>query len=79
MWEVNERKIIKAYASGWFPVDVISIVPFEFVAPLFMSGDSLEQNVKMIGLIRLLKLLKLLKVRARIFKILSKFVDIQHV
>ncbi|GMH94318.1 hypothetical protein TrST_g2683 [Triparma strigata] len=58
----NFRAIRSNYLKSWFPIDLLSIIPFDLIASLTNSG-SLE-SLKIIRIIRLLRLLKL----ARIFK-----------
>lgn len=58
--------IAKNYLSGWFVIDLLSVLPFEFMTP--SGGLVLMRSMR---LLRLLKLLKLL----RAFRILEKWQD----
>lgn len=71
---VHDRKLIaKRYLTGWFAIDVISILPFELIMESFdNSYNNILRLARMGKLYRLLKLTKLV----RIFKLVkdtSKF------
>jgi len=67
----NHSKILKRYASGWLPLDVVSVLPFDLlVAADVFGGDNFNPSVlRTIRLIRLLRLLKLFRIlkASRIF------------
>ena len=52
--------IVRKYVFGWFPVDLVSIVPYDLIA-VMMQDDSLS-NLKVLRAIRLLRLAKLLRI-----------------
>lgn len=60
--------IASRYLTGWFPIDFVSILPFDLLS-IVMDSNSLQQ-LKVVRVIRLLRLIKLLRVlrSARIFK-----------
>ena len=62
-WVTDQGRIARRYAGSWLLVDVLSVVPYEFI-PLHPSAGI----VKMIKLVRLLKLLR----AARQPRIMSK-------
>lgn len=71
---VDDRRLIaKKYLTGWFIVDLISIVPFEYIMESFNNNyNNILKLARMGKLYRLLKLTKLV----RIFKLVkdtSKF------
>ena len=45
---------------GWFTIDLVSILPFEFVGPA-LNSDALA-NLKILRIVRLLRLIKLVRV-----------------
>ena len=53
----NFQAIRSNYLRSWFPIDLLSIIPFDLIATL-ANSDSLE-SLKIIRIIRLLRLLKL--------------------
>ena len=56
----NHRAIVRNYLFGWFPVDLISIVPYDLIGAM-MQDDSLS-NLKVLRALRLLRLAKLLRI-----------------
>lgn len=52
--------IVRKYLLGWFPVDLVSIIPYDLIA-VMMRDDSLS-NLKVLRAIRLLRLAKLLRI-----------------
>ena len=71
----SHKRIARIYLTGWFALDLVSILPFDIldVAGTFTSlGGNNEEVVKLIRLTRLLKLLKLLRI-LRASRILSRF------
>lgn len=56
----DHRIIIRKYLLGWFPIDLVSIIPYDLIAVLFQD-DSLS-NLKVLRAIRLLRLAKLLRI-----------------
>ena len=70
----NHNRIVKRYLSGWFSIDLVSILPFDTVS--VAMGDSAAgaglSELKILRVIRLLRLIKL----ARIFKSVRIFTRI---
>jgi hypothetical protein len=67
---VKDRgKIAARYARGWFPIDLVSIFPFENTDALFSSSHASPQQLKMMRMLRLLRLIKMLRLlrASRIF------------
>lgn len=54
------RSIATRYLRGWFIIDVVSIIPFEFVG-LALNNSALSQ-LKILRILRLLRLFKLVKI-----------------
>jgi len=65
----SHKSIVKNYLMTWFPIDVISVLPFDFLGLMFEGVAIFEmlKKVKIIRLIRLLKLMRVLKA-SRVFK-----------
>jgi hypothetical protein len=64
----DRKKIAISYLNGWFIIDLLSIMPFEFLLKLW-NGDAENANINGIlrvarigKLYRLIKLTKLLRV-----------------
>jgi len=55
--------IARNYLFGWFPVDVISVIPFDLLSVIADSSDM--GNLKALRVIRVLRLIKL----ARVFRV----------
>jgi hypothetical protein len=64
----QKGKIALRYFKGWFLIDLVSILPFDFIG-LAMDSKDLSQ-LKVLRVIRLLRLIKLLRIlrSARIFR-----------
>ena len=58
---LDSKAIIKRYLKSWFLVDLISVIPFEFITLSVGRGSDLEQ-LQLLRIIRLFRLLKLLRV-----------------
>ena len=56
----SNRRIARHYGFGWFPIDFVSILPFDMFGMIFESKD--VSQLKMMRLIRLLRLVKLARV-----------------
>jgi hypothetical protein len=75
----NRTKIAKAYLSGWFIVDLVAILPFEWIISSNSTGGQanslirvtrigkLYKLVKITRLMRLVRLLKLIKTKGKVF------------
>lgn len=72
----NFRAIRINYLGSWFPIDLLSIIPFDLIA-ILANSDSLE-GLKIIRIIRLLRLLKLARIfkASRIFKRLESTLSV---
>jgi hypothetical protein len=68
---VDQKKIIKRYLMGWFSLDMVSILPFDYFYPQAPDSSSSSNHllrlfrigklVKLLRLIRMLKTLRLMK------------------
>jgi len=58
-WEFRQRYIACRYLKSWFPLDIISLIPFDFIS--FVSASDSISQAKAIKLVRLLRLLKLVR------------------
>lgn len=58
---LDVKKITIKYVSSWFFLDLISVLPFEFLGNILHSGSSLAQ-LSLLRFFRLTRLLKLLRV-----------------
>ena len=66
------------YLRGWFPLDLISIAPFDTVSALVhTSNQTAQRALSVIRLFRLLKLLRILRA-GRIFKRLESQIEIDY-
>ena len=68
----NHKKIAKRYLSGWFSIDLVSILPFDTVSLAMGTAAAGLSDLKILRVIRLLRLIKL----ARIFKSVRIFTRI---
>lgn len=80
----SRKQIAKKYVTGWFLIDVMSILPIELLADSintnFNSIIRFARMGKLARLIRLTKLLRLLKIfrdKAKIIKMLSDFLKLR--
>jgi len=73
----NFRAIRKNYLSSWFTIDLVSIIPFDWLAAFSPNSDAVK-DLKIIRVIRLLRLLKLARIfkASRIFKRLESRINI---
>jgi len=66
--EHRQSRIARHYLQTWFPVDLISVIPFDLLAFFLQANDVKKaKGVKVFRLLRLLKMIRMLKV-SRIFK-----------
>jgi potassium voltage-gated channel Eag-related subfamily H protein 7 len=56
----DRRRIVKAYLFGWFPIDFISVVPFD-IANVVGDNEAVA-DLKILKVVRLLRLIKLLRI-----------------
>jgi hypothetical protein len=54
------KRIFQKYASSWFVLDLVSVLPFDFI-PYMLGGGGLQQ-LTLLRFVRLMRLLKLLRV-----------------
>ena len=70
-WVKDMKKIRWNYLKGWFPIDLLSILPFDILAlpsvGALSGGLSILKIIRIIRLMRLLKLFRVLKA-SRIYK-----------
>lgn len=59
-WVKSNSKIVKHYLTTWFPIDIVSVIPFDLIG--LLSGSDDIKNLKSVRLIRLLRLLKLVRI-----------------
>ena len=77
---IDDRKIISClYLSGWFWIDLLSIIPFDIIA--HQANNNMNNMVKIIRisrmyklvkLTRLLKMAKIIKDRSKILKVVNE-------
>lgn len=60
-WVTNRSVIASSYMSSWFPIDLLSVIPFEFVGPSLLGDGANTRTLALVRLVRLLRLLKLLR------------------
>merc|ERR1719265_906723 len=63
-------RIIKNYIKGWFIIDLVASIPFQYVFPSSKSASG-TRMLRMVRLARFLKILRLLKV-AKVKKLLRR-------
>ena len=70
--------VVRSYLKGWFPIDVISVFPFDLIS--FMLNTSSVGKMKVLRILRLLRLVKLLRIlrAARIFARLETQYNIDY-
>merc|ERR1740121_2499028 len=66
--ECRQRAIAYHYLTTWFPVDFLSVVPFDLISVLSQRGQF--NRVKAVKVIRLLRLVKLMRIvrASRLFR-----------
>ena len=86
----NRHTIAQSYLFGWFPIDLVAIVPFEvLLSGVQGAGDGdlnpliriarfgkLYKLVKLIRLVRMLKIMKVMKNKNHVVKKLNKLMDL---
>lgn len=75
---IERWKMAKHYLTGWFTIDLVSILPFDTVG-LVLNNDDINQ-LKVFRIIRLARLAKLLRVlrSSRIFKRWESRIGMQY-
>ena len=74
--KADRSVLLKHYASGWMVIDVVSVLPFQYIG-MISADESMEntgEQLKVLKTLRLLRLLKLLRL-ARGVKIFKKHED----
>lgn len=64
VWITDHRRIWRHYLLGWFPLDIVSIIPSLFDFFLLMSDDGADGNfgkVKTLRVVRVLRIIKLVR------------------
>jgi len=59
-WVHGRWKIAARYMRGWFPLDAVSIFPFDMLG--LITGSESASNLKVLRVVRLLRLAKLLRI-----------------
>jgi hypothetical protein len=72
----NPNKIFLRYATGWGPVDLLSVIPFELLA-MFGSVSSQLQILRVLRLMKLAKLLRLFRA-SRKLKQLQIYITLRY-
>ena len=72
------KTIRRRYLSGWFSIDLISVLPFDLLG--FFSGSALLTRFKLVRVLRLMRLLKLARVvrASRVFKRMEANISISY-
>ena len=72
--ELEHRPLVvaKMYARAWFPIDLVSCLPFGYIEYIFPVEDNEMGNNKALRLLRLMRLLKLLRL-ARFKRIFDRW------
>jgi hypothetical protein len=76
-FELSHKKIVRKYLTGWFPIDLISIFPFDLMGILMNSGGGetggkSASDLKVLRVVRCLRLVKLIRL-AKASSTLQKF------
>eukprot|EP00435_Cladocopium_sp_Y103_P035114 s2535_g9.t1 len=80
-WETDLKKICRHYLLTWFPLDFVTIIPFD-VLSLTWNADNLKELkiVKIIRAVRLLKLMRILKSSRWLHKLeIALSIPYQHI
>ena len=77
-WEIEHQKIARHYLTGWFSIDVVSILPFDTLGAV-LQNEAFQQ-LKILRAIRLLRLAKLLRIfkGSRIIKRMQSRIGISY-
>ncbi|KAK3238420.1 hypothetical protein CYMTET_51567 [Cymbomonas tetramitiformis] len=77
-WVLELKKIFKRYMRGWFAVDLISVLPVDYISIAVSEADL--RAVRLIRVLRLLRLFKLLRVLrvSRIFRRIESSFDLDY-
>ena len=68
-WEVRSAKIRERYLKSWFPLDILSIMPFDVLTVALEAQELRELAV--LKVIRALRLVKLLVFRSRTYRVFN--------
>ena len=66
-WEDDPNVIARKYLCGWFPLDFVSVLPFDVLSIVIGEAVSKLKIIRLIRLMRLIKLVRLLRA-SRMFK-----------
>jgi hypothetical protein len=70
--EYRPRAVAQLYARGWFPIDLVSCLPFAYLEYMMDTSDmNMEQN-KMVRMLRMMRLFKLMRL-ARFKRLLDRW------
>ena len=73
--EILDHKLIaRKYVRSWLPIDVVSIIPWEYVLGGFSGGSDDDSFGKVLKMMKCIKLLRM----ARIFRIVNRFARVFH-
>merc|ERR1719487_1732234 len=56
----DQRKLARLYLTGWFPIDLVSILPFDMLGCWMDTVDTLKK-LRFLRMFRLLRLVKLVR------------------
>jgi len=59
-WVYDHGQIIRVYSKSWFPIDLVSIAPFDVIGLVSETGPA--SQLKIVRIIRLLRLAKLMRI-----------------
>lgn len=78
-WIFENKRIALRYLKGWFVIDLVSILPYDYADEIFGDASNL-QDLKPLRLIRLLRLIKLARVlrASRLFKRFELSTDLPY-
>ena len=75
----DHRRIAMNYLTGWFLIDLASLIPFDLLIQLVLGGESQGLVVlRMIRLLRLMKLARMLKAARVLDRWERRAEDINH-
>ena len=75
----NPGKIARVYLGSWFPLDLLSGIPFEWFSATDAETASANQVLRTLRLLRLIRLLKLIKLRQNSFGIAQLSEDLVNI
>ena len=77
----NKKEIAKRYLQGWFLIDVLAIIPFEYVSQInsingLLRFSKITKIWRLVKLARLTRIFQILKNKSKIMKIFTDFLKI---